>query len=210
MTRKILPVLTLAILIALTIRVDAFRLGYTEQGKVLKWENTEAVFYVVTNGLHPGFHQPILNAMGTWNNAPSNFHFRNGGTRSQGIIGNDRVNHIGFGELPMEYAGMNYFYYRTDTGIIVDSDIVLNLRYPWSTTGDRNALDVETIALHEFGHTLYLADLYSEDKVNQVMFGLSAPGIVKRSLHQEDIDGIVTLHGSSSGSGGGGGCTIVR
>jgi hypothetical protein len=211
MTRKILTILAASLLLALTVRVDAYRFGYTEQGHVLKWQSSEAVFYVVTTGLPSGFHQPMVNAMETWTNAPSNFRFRYGGTTSQANYSvGDGINLIGFAELPMENAGYNHVWYWLDTGQIFDSDIILNSRYRWSTTGDPNAYDVETIALHELGHTLWLSDLYNQDMVNRVMFGIFWPGLVKRNLHQGDINGIVALHGSSSSSGGGGGCTVFR
>lgn len=48
---------------------------------------------------------------------------------------------------------------------ITDSDVDYNTYYNWNTNGISTGMnyDVETIAVHELGHTLGLADLYNKD-----------------------------------------------
>jgi hypothetical protein len=48
---------------------------------------------------------------------------------------------------------------------ITDSDVDYNTYYNWNTNGISSGMnyDIETIAVHELGHTLGLADLYNKD-----------------------------------------------
>ncbi len=48
---------------------------------------------------------------------------------------------------------------------IIDSDVDYNTYYNWNTNGISGGMnyDIETIAVHELGHTLGLADLYNKD-----------------------------------------------
>jgi hypothetical protein len=48
---------------------------------------------------------------------------------------------------------------------ITDSDVDYNTYYSWNTNGNSGGsnYDIETIAVHELGHTLGLADLYNKD-----------------------------------------------
>jgi hypothetical protein len=75
---------------------------------------------------------------------------------------------------------------------IVDSDIVFNTKYAWRTSGTVGA-DVQTIALHEMGHSLGLGDLYSSGDSEQVMYGYYKK--VKIVLGTGDKAGIAKLYG---------------
>ena len=61
----------------------------------------------------------------------------------------------------------------------------------WSTTGAATALDVESVALHEFGHIL---GLQHSTFPSAVMFPTIALGEIKRELAQDDRSGIVDLY----------------
>ncbi|MDZ7346733.1 MAG: T9SS type A sorting domain-containing protein, partial [candidate division KSB1 bacterium] len=83
-------------------------------------------------------------------------------------------------------------------GIILESDIVFNSSCPWGI-GTGNYYDIETIALHEFGHWLHLRDIYGDlgDSVNdraKVMYGFGFVNSTKRSLHPDDRDGIQYIY----------------
>ena len=77
----------------------------------------------------------------------------------------------------------------------LDSDIVFNTRYAWKTDGSSSAIDVQSVALHELGHTLGLGDLYNKaqfsDDQDQVMHYYTG---VKRNLGNGDKTGIWTLY----------------
>lgn len=68
--------------------------------------------------------------------------------------------------------GHAHIWYTTDSSQIkdgfyqiTDSDVDYNTYYNWNTNGISGGTnyDVETIAVHELGHTLGLADLYNKD-----------------------------------------------
>ncbi|MHB8120099.1 MAG: matrixin family metalloprotease [Methanothrix sp.] len=48
----------------------------------------------------------------------------------------------------------------------VESDIVFNTGYTWRTDGLNGGFDVQSVALHELGHTLGLGDLYGKTQFN--------------------------------------------
>jgi hypothetical protein len=213
---RIAVFLLAGLLLVITVHVDAYRLHVTPTGQRVKWPVNEVVFHIVTKDLPTEFHQPLINAMNTWNGAPADFVFRNGGTTTQSNYEDlDQVNLIGFAPLPENQVGLAFYWYDAITGNIVDTDIRLNSVHPWSTNGAPDAFDVESIALHELGHALHLGDLYDSAKADRVMYGYTSHGKVKRSLHQGDKNGIASLYGqavhgqSSSSGGGGGGCTLA-
>ena len=53
----------------------------------------------------------------------------------------------------------------------LDSDLVFNTKYSWRTDGSTGGVDVQSIALHELGHTLGLSDLYTSADSAQTMYG---------------------------------------
>ncbi|KAF2308614.1 hypothetical protein GH714_011375 [Hevea brasiliensis] len=61
----------------------------------------------------------------------------------------------------------------------------------WSSNPNMNQMDLESVAVHEIGHLLGLA--HSQDS-NAIMYATIPPGIIKRELTQDDIDGIHALY----------------
>jgi hypothetical protein len=89
----------------------------------------------------------------------------------------------------------NTFWYSTSTGHITDSDIEFNTDYTWATDGSPGAFDVQDVGTHELGHSLSLADLYNAADSEKTMYGYSSAGETKkRTLEQDDIDGISYLY----------------
>jgi len=78
---------------------------------------------------------------------------------------------------------------------IIECDMVFNDRANWSTHPSVHEADVQSIALHEFGHFLCLTDIYGDIGDNEydaakVMYGYSDGSTLKRHLHPDDIAGI--------------------
>lgn len=70
---------------------------------------------------------------------------------------------------------------------IVESDINLNYNQQWINGSDSDRYDVQSVMLHEVGHTVGLD--HSEYK-SAAMYAYSYKGAIKRSLSQDDIDGL--------------------
>lgn len=67
--------------------------------------------------------------------------------------------------------------------------------FDWSATGEANKMDFESIATHELGHSVGLADLYTSECSEQTMYGYADYGETKkRSLEDGDITGIRKLY----------------
>jgi hypothetical protein len=79
------------------------------------------------------------------------------------------------------------------SGIISDCDTVFNEDENFSVGGDGGTYDIQTVALHEFGHWLCLLDLSWFWNSSKVMYGAYTG--VKTSLHQDDINGIIYIYG---------------
>jgi hypothetical protein len=105
----------------------------------------------------------------------------------------DGHSHVSWAVPPMcgletdDYAITNFYSYFQPE--ISEADIVFNDAKTWSIGGGGNTVDVETIALHELGHVISLADLRSNlaEDVRQVMY-YNYTG-VKRTLYWGDIAG---------------------
>jgi hypothetical protein len=96
----------------------------------------------------------------------------------------------------LAYSRIWYSYAKVDGRYsATESDISYNTQYSWSTSGTSN-YDVQTVALHEMGHTLGLADLYGKaaykGDTDQIMHRYTG---VKRSLGNGDKNGLWTLYG---------------
>jgi hypothetical protein len=78
----------------------------------------------------------------------------------------------------------------------VESDVVFNTYYTWSTTGASSAMDLQNIATHEFGHN-GLNDLKAPRDWALTMYAYSGLGETdKQTLGTGDILGIQKLYGS--------------
>jgi hypothetical protein len=73
-----------------------------------------------------------------------------------------------------------------------------NAAFTWATNLSPTAFDVQTIALHELGHALSLDDLNEDGQKSMVMYYRFSEGQIKRSLTQDDINGITYLYSGGS------------
>jgi len=158
----------------------------------------------------------VKRAMQTWTDVPSAyFSFSFAGTTAQNTSGNDEINIVVF-----DVRGENFTvgttvlaFSRTLTRFDAlgyrsfDSDMVFNARdYQWTVDGGQNAFDIETVALHEFGHHLGLdhcggkRDISSANSGcgpvvrNAVMYYAVAPNSRKRVLQPDDVAGLTQIY----------------
>lgn len=72
---------------------------------------------------------------------------------------------------------------------------IFNTYYSFSIGGSSTTYDVQNIATHEFGHWLWLGDLYNSASSDYTMYGYSSKNETKkRSLATDDINGISYLY----------------
>jgi len=142
----------------------------------------------------------IRNALQTWNDvACSYFAFADQGLTSErpsAYAEYDQDNIIGWmsreewgGSISPNTLAVNQYWYIDDR--IVAFDIVFFEEHDWGTAGEPDRFDVQSVALHEAGHALSLGHT---DIPEAVMYPYIAAGQIKRTLHQDDIDGICAIY----------------
>ncbi|MFH1462166.1 MAG: matrixin family metalloprotease [bacterium] len=112
---------------------------------------------------------------------------------------NDGKNIVVWRDLSEIYGAnviaVNSFWFNPALKVIVDSDVVFNTYYGWSTDGESGKMDLQNIATHEFGHN-GLNDLYMPPSQELTMYGYSGYGETdKQTLGTGDISGIQALYG---------------
>ncbi len=80
---------------------------------------------------------------------------------------------------------------------IVEFDMLFNTAFAWGdATLDASVMDLENIAVHELGHSVGLADIYTSTCGAVTMYGYSSYGETsKRTLEQPDITGLRQMYG---------------
>ncbi|MBA3047379.1 matrixin family metalloprotease [Patescibacteria group bacterium] len=178
--------------------VDMYKLLF----KGIKWADTMQYEVNTTgSGLDDDAVRTALSAsLETWDTAIiGDFELFNDDllTTESGFDSGDRKNRVTWNDLGTSGTiAMNSFWFYRTTKEIVESDVVFNTAYVWSIDDvcANNAMDLQNIATHEFGHN-GLADLYVSKSAELTMYGYSSNGETKkRTLGTGDIAGINELY----------------
>lgn len=156
----------------------------------------------------------VSNAVSTWNSASNQKLFNPVvySSSSVKIDAYDRNNVVAWKylkEAPSALAYSRTWYSYSKKGgyySAVESDLSFNTRYAWSTSlkdgtayRSGNAIDVETVVLHEMGHTLGLLDLYnlpsSDPRRADTKQAMNSYNDVQRTLGNGDKTGVWALYG---------------
>jgi len=174
--------------------------GYGEH----KWadNNLPVPYYINENGTPDcaGEFTAIQNSLQTWSDVTGSYMaFQYEGTTSVGqgysfdglnVLSWDSVsnsNTIAVAHLWLQ--GSN----------VVENDIVFNNAMAWSDSGEPEKFDVQDIATHELGHSLFLTDLYGTADSEKTMYGFGSAGETKKqTLEPEDEDGIRYIYAGGS------------
>jgi len=110
----------------------------------------------------------------------------------------DNKNAVEFGA----YADSNViavtsYWFNRRSKAILEFDMLFNTAYfAWSTNGAPEAMDLQNIATHEFGHAVGLDDIYNAKYSDVTMYGYASAGETeKRSLAPPDINGLQKIYG---------------
>ncbi len=217
---------------AVTHAASAFELKHTSHGQTLHW-GTPEVSYVIDPSVQErvsGGSAAVSTAVGGWSRTgegPSLSTRVGGGGAKPGLDGQNSVILAPQGFAPAGAAlAVTVTSYDDDSGIVVDSDIVINGVYafavldasahaakgatPFDTDGpssdDDSArpvlFDLVHVVSHEVGHTLGLAD-ESEDH-SSLMYAFTMPNDASiRTPSSDDIQGVASLYGSAGSRGPG-------
>ena len=140
-----------------------FKIG--EQTVDVKWR-TRPIRYFVNDRDVPGvpaadFRAAVGRAAATWQAVPdTSLSFEDQGFTAATPNQLDGRNTLGFLDRPDldRVLGATSLLLDADTGQIVEADIFLNTRFPWSVAaaGEPGRVDVESVVLHELGHLVGL------------------------------------------------------
>ncbi len=180
-----------------------FRVSFGNGG--VRWPGTKpAVLFRINENTADcaGEGAAVRAAAASWNAAGAAMTFVYDGTHTSQTAGGNGVNEILWGSTEGSIA-TSYLFFVGST--FLECDIVFDdAEYLWSAaqTPLYNAMDVQTIALHELGHWLCLRDIYGNigDGVHdaaKIMYGFGSNGMVKRDLHTDDIAGIQWIYGTA-------------
>jgi len=141
----------------------------------------------------------IKAAMNTWSTAGAKFKFSYGGSTTIKTAVYDNKNVIAWNDLAAGVLAQNSIWWTSATnGDAVESDIIFNTDYTWSTTGAAGKYDIQNIGTHELGHALFLTDLYGSKDKEKTMYGYGATGETKkRTLELDDKNGIKYIYGTT-------------
>ena len=189
-----------------------FPLGY-------RWADS-AIPVPMTLSVGSGWNAAARDALTVWNHAGSSFRFQS--TTSAGerpscrltdidnrnvVVWGDDLCGRAWGEETLAVAST---WYRTSTGQTVDSDVIFNSDFSWSSyRGNRrpDAVDFGRVAIHEFGHVLGLD--HPDDHGQSVSAIMNAYVSDIDTIQADDIAGVRGIYGDDDGGGGGGGgCTL--
>lgn len=143
-------------------------------------------------------HAVMQAAASTWSNAGANFQFTGGGATTAGTGacggGTDGQNTVGWAPQSGSVLAVTCSWFTT-TGspyrTAIEFDMQFDPDWPW-TTSSPASVDLESVALHEFGHAL---GLNHSSLSAAVMYASYASGSIKRTPHQDDLDGLYAIYG---------------
>jgi putative cell wall-binding protein len=169
-----------------------------------RWASPSATFRVNAN--YAGITDELAMvkaAASTWSSATS-FEFNYGGTcNTTGFPAWNSHNDVFWTDsLPPGVFSQTVCWWSGSQ--LMEADLGLSQSVDWGD-GTGSSVDVQTVALHEFGHWLALRALYGPNDTAKVMYGNLAAGVIKRTLTADDIAGANWIYRAGGGVPG---CTF--
>jgi len=172
----------------------------------VKWGSLPVSYVINPDGYGEVFvTSAIFNSAEEWDSHTSKELFSNSYSVNSSIQWgiNDGNNAYVFGSYSnSNVIAVTRYWYTRQSKQIVDYDVLFNTYYGWfdcntqACNSENRGMDLQTIALHETGHGVGLADVYNRACSDTVMYGYGSYGEVKRGLTQPDIAGLQKLYGA--------------
>lgn len=182
--------------------------GYAFLAKGARWKVVPSESWVVNTANSWGLDETTVFAgldagAEAWDSQVA-FDIFGAGTTTQGEVSAETNSPDGYNEVMFGSAGQNTIAYATVWGTfggplfmreLVEFDLVFNDAMPWASDGRSDAYDFQSIATHELGHAVGLADIYDSKYDYVTMYGYGHLGdLGPRSLESPDIKGVRTLY----------------
>jgi hypothetical protein len=195
------------------ILVTATARSYTRitssSGASPKWADKPIPFWINENGYPPIGNgsdiEAVLESFHTWEAVPTaDLRFDYRGKTAAHIAGYDGINMISFTDtttaLPSSVIAVTLSYFKSQGSQLVfdESDIIFNTVFPYSTSGEGDKFDIQSILTHEIGH---FVGLDHAAMVSSVMVPFGKLGqLDTRTLQYDDIAAISEVYPKGSGS----------
>lgn len=141
-------------------------------------------------------------SFGNWQSVSNGMvNFTRGSNTSVSRKGLDGKNIVAWGRTSGLALGVTYTWYYPSTGLVAETDTILNNKFPWSWSGnnngcaDNNSYDAQDILTHELGHWMGLDDEYISNFTDNTMYGYGSKGEIKKdTLTSGDIAGVSLIY----------------
>lgn len=171
-----------------------------------KWMTNSAMWGYDGTGAPSSVSGPAMSTMlaaaSTWGQQGATFQFLGGspssaGTGACGGGGTNGSNTVGWGDQSGSVLAVTCSWFENGgpPRPAIEFDMQFDPDWAWSTGGD-SGVDLQSVALHEFGHA---AGLNHSESGTAVMFASYTSGTTKRVPTQDDIDGLIAVYGAAGG-----------
>ena len=191
---------------------SAFVVKHASSGALVRW-NDKSVDLVIDSSVDevPGANDALASAITAWSGkggAPALTVAQREGSLSPGFDGKNVVfyNKAGFEPVSGEALAVTILTFDSDTGQVLDADIVMNGKYPLGvvdasdaglstkTAGSKDVVyDVRRVMAHEMGHALGLGDELGKDTSLMYPYVPSDTTLLAKPA-SDDVDGLSTIY----------------
>jgi hypothetical protein len=141
-------------------------------------------------------------AASTWGQQGATFQFQGGapsslGTGACGGGGTNGSNTVGWGVQSGSVLAVTCSWFENSGSprAAIEFDMQIDPGWSW-TTGGATQVDLQSVALHEFGHA---AGLNHSASSSAVMYASYSSGSIKQTPTQDDITGLIAIYGAVGG-----------